>query len=96
MLAWLAVLVWMLSRSGTTQPGALLLLSTLQRSRPAQIAAVILLCSTLSIGVIEDWQYPPFVDLGWTAEVHRFEQAPPGTIVAIPLNPPGWVMNLRR
>ncbi len=52
------------------------------------------LVATAVIGVPADWAYPPYVDYHWSAEVQRFETAPSGTTVMIPINPPGYTFSL--
>lgn len=67
------------------------------RGQLASLVAMLLLGMTLSVGVISDWKYEPYADLGWLAAVKRFEEAPAGTVVEIPVNYPGWgVMTLRK
>jgi hypothetical protein len=67
------------------------------RGRLASLGAMLLLGMTLSVGVVSDWKYQPYADLGWLAAVKQFEQAPAGTVVEIPVNYPGWgVMTLRK
>jgi hypothetical protein len=59
----------------------------------ASVAAVLLFVAALD-GVPADWEYPPYLDLHWGAEVQRWETAAPGTPVSFPLNPPGFTMTL--
>jgi hypothetical protein len=65
------------------------------RSRVAPLKVVsasllILMC----IGILRDWRHPAFQDLHFAEYVRRFEAAPVGTTVTIPVNPIGWDMRL--
>ena len=82
MLAFLASLFWMASRKAS--PRAL---------RNFAVALLLL----LPIGICQDWNYPPFNDLDFPSYAAEFEQAPPGTTVAIPLNPNSmWTLELTK
>jgi hypothetical protein len=48
------------------------------------------------VGIPIDWNYPPFVDENYPTYLAQFEQAPPGTDVTIPINPPPWTMVLHK
>jgi hypothetical protein len=48
----------------------------------------------MSHAIYHEWRDPPFPDLHFRDYSKSFEQAPPGTVVTIPLNPPGWSMQL--
>lgn len=63
--------------------------------RAAGTIAAAALVATAVIGVLADWAYPPYVDYHWSAEVERFETAPPGTMVVFAINPPGYEFSLR-
>ena len=65
------------------------------RSRAALLKIVsayllILMC----IGILRDWRHPAFQDLHFAEYVKRFEAAPVGTTVTIPVNPIGWDLRL--
>jgi hypothetical protein len=77
-LAWLVTLAWLCSRA------------------PRRVAAVLggTLLLVSGIGDAGHWQYPPFVDLHPSAEAAQLSRARPGTVVRLPINPPGWVMVL--
>lgn len=47
------------------------------------------------LGVISDWRIPPLKDLSFRQHAAEFEQAPAGTVVAIPINP-DWKMELKK
>jgi len=46
------------------------------------------------IGIVRDFRQPAFKDMQFNDYAARFEAAPPGTAVTIPLNPDGWSMTL--
>jgi hypothetical protein len=54
-------------------------------------AATLLACS---VGIARDWRIQPYQDLHFPTHARAFSQAPPGTTVTIPTNPPGWKMQL--
>lgn len=78
MLAFVTILTWLL---GATRPRRLQL--------TAKIALVIMLA-----GIVVDWRYPTFADLNFKNYSRQFVEAPTGTKVSIPINPPGWFMEL--
>ena len=63
----------------------------------SRIAAVLLLM--LPLGIVRDWRYPDFADLRFQEYAAKFEASPPGTKIAIPLNPVNeahWTMELTK
>ncbi|MBD2773881.1 hypothetical protein [Iningainema tapete] len=80
MLTFVTILTWFL---GAKRPSKLRL--------TAKIALV-----TMIVGVIVDWQYPKFADLDFQGYSQKFVAAPIGTKVTIPINPPGWFMELTK
>lgn len=78
MLAFVATLVWLLK---STTPVAL------------RLGAIFCL-ALMPFGVVRDWRVPPMVDLHFAEYAQKFQQAPSGTVLVIPLNPPGWSMRL--
>jgi hypothetical protein len=53
----------------------------------------------MPIGIVRDWEYPPFADLHFREYAARFEAAAPGTKVIIPINPVSaahWTMELTK
>jgi hypothetical protein len=80
MVAFLAVLVWLLSRR----------LPVVVRSAGALALIIMLL-----IGVPSDWQYPPYADLHYSAYVQQFEALPAGSAFTFPTNP-NWSMTLQK
>jgi hypothetical protein len=78
MVAFLATLVWLLK---PTAPAALHL-------------GAIVCFALMPFGVVRDWRHPPRADLHFAEYVEKFRQAPQGTALVIPINPPGWSMRL--
>jgi hypothetical protein len=65
------------------------------QSRAVVLKAVstVLLC-LMCFGIVRDWRQPAFQDLHFAEYARRFEAAPVGTVVTIPINPEGWEMRL--
>lgn len=64
---------------------------------PRWIAGLLLLL--LPLGIYRDWRYPQFTDLHFREYASEFESSPPGTKIAIPLNPVNaahWTMELTK
>lgn len=64
---------------------------------PRWIAWLLLLL--LPLGIYRDWRYPKFVDLHFQEYASKFNAAPPGTKITIPLNPVNgahWTMELTK
>ncbi len=57
------------------------------------IAAILLILSP--IGIYQDWQYPPFIDLNFPKYAAEFNNAPIGSETIIPINP-NWDMSLKK
>lgn len=64
-------------------------------SKPFRIIGVCVLLFGC-VGLLKDWEYPAFPDLKFEELARRFESAPAGNPVTIPLNPPGWAMRLTK
>lgn len=64
-----------------------------QKPRQVQIVASIAL-ATMLFGIILDFRYPAFTDFKFREYVDSFMEAQEGTKVTIPINPPGWTMQL--
>lgn len=60
--------------------------------RWARSTAYVLLLLSM-VGIIADWKHPRFVDMNFGGHAARFEAAPTGTEVTIPINP-NWEMTL--
>jgi hypothetical protein len=80
MLAFLASLVWIAAFSYSRRV-----------LRHAAMAILLL----LPIGIFKDWRYPAFGDYQFQQYADRFELAPSGTKLVIPINP-GWHMELTK
>ncbi|MBM2810870.1 MAG: hypothetical protein HW416_1629 [Chloroflexi bacterium] len=59
------------------------------------VSGLTLACAAL-VACPTDWKDPPLADLRFSAWVEQYDQAPPGSIVRIPINPPGWTMTLHK
>jgi len=59
------------------------------------IAGALLLILALG-GVRNDWQLPPFADFQFRKHVELYRPLPPGSSVTVPINPPGWHMEIRK
>lgn len=76
---------------------ALAWIATSAPKLPRRIAGVLLLM--LPLGIVRDWRYPDFADLHFKEYAAEFEASPPGTKIAIPLNPVNaahWTMELTK
>jgi hypothetical protein len=78
MLGFVTIITWLL---GAKRPHQLRL--------TAKIALI-----TMTTGILLDWRYPAFTDLNFRGYSKQFVEAPTGTKVTIPINPPGWSMEL--
>ena len=79
MLAFLASVVWMMTRSGVPV---------------LRILGGLLIAATLLVGMPTDWAYPPYTDMHPARYADILDRAAPGTRVVIPINPPGWTIEL--
>jgi hypothetical protein len=61
-----------------------------------RIAAGALIAATILVGVPSDWSYPPYTDMHPERYAEVLDRAAPGTRVVIPINPPGWTIELTR
>lgn len=78
MIAFLTTIVWLISRQNPPQ---------------LRLAATIALTSLL-IGITLDWRHPAFTDLNFPDYANQLAASPTGAKVIIPINPPGWSMEL--
>ncbi|NET54866.1 MAG: hypothetical protein F6K47_01255 [Symploca sp. SIO2E6] len=78
MIAFLTTIVWLMSR---------------QNPRQLRLVATITLASLL-IGITLDWRHPAFTDLNFPDYANQLAVSPAGAKVIIPINPPGWSMEL--
>ena len=63
------------------------------RIEALRAVAVIFLC-VMCFGVVRDWKQPALEDLHFAESAQSFAAAPPGTVMVIPENPPGWNVRL--
>jgi hypothetical protein len=78
MLAFVATLVWLL-----------------KPAIPTALRLGAILCFVLMpFGVVRDWRHPPRVNLHFEEYAEKLKQAPQGTVLVIPINPPGWSMRV--
>jgi hypothetical protein len=54
------------------------------------------LACVLLVAVPASWKIKPYQDLEFKAHAARFESAPVGSVVEIPINPQGWSFKLRK
>jgi len=80
MLSFIVLLIWLLSKK---QP------------RLLRIAAAFTL-SMMVFGIPLDWRHPAFVNLEFKTYANKFTTAPQGAKMMIPINPPGWFMELTK
>ncbi len=48
----------------------------------------------MPVGIIRDWKYPPMPDLEFKSYAEKLREVPQGSVVTIPINPPGWSAKL--
>ena len=80
MVAFVTTLVWMVGQ---------------QTHRQLRLVAALSL-SCMLLGIISDWHHPAFTDLNFKEYANEFVESPKGTKVKIPINPPGWFMELTK
>ncbi len=78
MLAFITTLIWMVGI----------------RRKPNLRRFATLALAVMIVGIIVDWKYPAFTDFTFREHATKFAEAPKGTNVTIPINPPGWSMEL--
>ena len=61
-------------------------------ARVLSAAGLVAMC----VGVIRDWEYPAYTDEHFSAAAARFEAAPPGVLVVMPIYPDGWTIRLSK
>jgi hypothetical protein len=47
-------------------------------------------------GVRNDWKLPAFTDFQFRKQVALYRSLPPGSCMTVPINPPGWHMEIRK
>jgi hypothetical protein len=66
----------------------------MQQARPAAKALSILFLFAMGLGIVQNWELPPFQDFHYADFARSFESAPAGTVMTIPENPNGWSLKL--
>lgn len=59
-----------------------------------RFGAGMLLAVILLVGIPADWSQQGYVNLHYAQQVRKFQAAPKGSTVVIPINPPGWKLIL--
>jgi hypothetical protein len=55
------------------------------------------ICLTVAlVGIAVDFQDPMYSDYNFAKQIQSLSQLPPGQTLVIPINPPGWTMELRK
>jgi hypothetical protein len=70
------------------------LLWSLRQSNPILRGVSAVLLCVMIFGIVRDWRNPEFLDTNFQEYAKRFEAAPAGTTVTIPISPEGWNMKL--
>ncbi|HEU5348124.1 MAG TPA: hypothetical protein VFU63_05890, partial [Ktedonobacterales bacterium] len=81
MVAFVVVLVWLLSR---------------RRPAVLPMAGALALMVMLLVGIPSDWQYPAYPNLHYNTYVAEFNAAPVGSNVVFPINPQNWSFTLHK
>jgi hypothetical protein len=66
-----------------------------QYSQPFRIFGIVALVAMLN-GVVRDWKYRPYKDEHFQEYVNRFEAAPTGSVIEIPIFPDGVIVRLKK
>ncbi|MBA3922247.1 MAG: hypothetical protein H0X31_11320 [Nostocaceae cyanobacterium] len=80
MLSFVTLLFWLLSK---------------RQPRLIRIAAVLVL-AVMVFGIVLDWRYPAFANLEFKTYASKFITIPQGFKMKIPINPPGWFIELTK
>jgi hypothetical protein len=65
-----------------------------QQAKPAAKAVSILFLFAMGLGIVQNWELPPFQDFHYADFARSFESAPAGTVMTVPENPNGWSLKL--
>jgi hypothetical protein len=79
MLAFLASAVWIICKSGLVA---------------LRIAAGLVIAATILVGIPGDWRYARYTNFHPDYYARVLQDVAPGSRVVIPINPPGWNMEL--
>jgi hypothetical protein len=85
---------WYIPRLGFVASLVWLALDTKWSIRTRSVARAALLC--LALVALVSWRYPAPPDFHWPQYARELQNAPPGTTVWIPVNPPGWKFYLTK
>lgn len=66
----------------------------MRQATPAVKAGSILFMCAMGLGIVLNWELPPFKDFHYADFARSFESAPAGTVMIIPENPNGWSLKL--
>lgn len=55
-----------------------------------------MLACVILVAIPTSWRIRPFEDFAYRQHVDAYAKARPGDVVRIPINPPGWFMELRK
>ncbi|HMF77093.1 MAG TPA: hypothetical protein VK604_15655 [Bryobacteraceae bacterium] len=69
--------------------------ATQRNSKPFRVFGLVALVAMLN-GVVRDWRYNPYTDEHFQEHVKRFDSAPVGAVVQIPIFPDGTVVQLKK
>ena len=72
---------------------ALIWAATLGRWKPIRFLSGVALL-VMCFGIVRDWRYPAYPDSNFHTHTREFAAAPMGTLVTIPIDPPGWSIHL--
>lgn len=75
---------------------ALVVLVACDSKKMVRRFAVIALSIVFIVAIPASWRIRPFQDLEFQRYADEYLRAQPGDVVRIPLNPPGWFMELRK
>ncbi|HEY9126987.1 MAG TPA: hypothetical protein VIM62_07660, partial [Acidobacteriaceae bacterium] len=70
------------------------LIWTMRNGMAAARAGSMLFVLIMGLGIVVNWELPPFKDFHYADFARSFEQAPAGTVMTIPENPNGWSFKL--
>jgi hypothetical protein len=74
---------------------ALIWCAGVNRVGPVRIAAGLAL-ACMVIGILRDWEFPPYTNFHFQERARQFANAAPGTFMSIPIYPDGWMLRLTK
>ena len=72
------------------------LLWIMDRAKPGAKTVAMLFLFAMGLGVVLNWELPPFEDFHFAEFARSFANAPAGTVMTIPENPKGWSLQLKK